>query len=147
MRPLLFNFQTHGPGFCYSRRQITGSPTSPRTPGVPSMTEEQAEALDMVHFTGWRHKLEIHLERGDIQLVNNFAIFHARNDFSDAGKKQRHIMRMWLRDEGQAWQTPEPLKESWFRVYGDSEARSVAHWNMYPSADRERVISRKDSCS
>lgn len=111
------------------------------------MTEEQAEALDMVHFIGMKHKLEISLKPGDIQLINNLAVSHARNDFSNTNEKQRHIMRMWLRHEGQAWHTPEALKESWFRVYGNSEVRSVAHWNMNPSADRERVISRKFTCS
>lgn len=111
------------------------------------MTEAQAEALDMVHFTGLKHKLEIKLQRGDIQLVNNLAMFHARNDFLDTSEKQRHILRMWLRNEGQAWRTPEALKQTWFEIYGESKARSQAHWNMYPSTDRERVISRKFDCS
>lgn len=31
---------------------------------------------------------------------------------------RRHLVRLWLRDEENAWDTPEPLTEVWNRVYG-----------------------------
>ncbi|UPK97195.1 hypothetical protein LCI18_008130 [Fusarium solani-melongenae] len=61
-RPLLHQF-SHGPGFVYSRRPLTGAWFSPHYPGVPAMTEEYAEALDMVHFTAEKHALEVRLQR------------------------------------------------------------------------------------
>ncbi|KAF2104879.1 Clavaminate synthase-like protein [Rhizodiscina lignyota] len=146
-RQLLFNFKDHGPGFCFSRRPITGSPASPRSPGVPPMTEVQAEALDMVHFTAVEHKLTMQLQRGDIQLINNLAVFHARSGFRDTPMQKRHIMRLWLRNEELAWQTPEGLQRTWFEKYGDSERRKIAKWNAYAGATRERILSRSHSCS
>ncbi|OCK79232.1 Clavaminate synthase-like protein [Lepidopterella palustris CBS 459.81] len=146
-RAILFNFSGYGPGFCFSRRPITGSPTSPRSPGVPPMTEVQAEALDMVHFTAVKHQISMRLQRGDIQLINNLAVFHARNGFRDKIGEQRHIIRLWLRNEELAWKTPEGLKRTWFEKYGESERRKIAKWNIEPGASRERVIYRSDSCS
>lgn len=146
-RALLFNFGDKGPGFCFSRRPITGSPTSPRSPGVPRVTETQAEALDMVHFTALKHKVTMRLQRGDIQLVNNLAIQHARNAFKDSHFHKRHIMRLWLRNEDLAWETPNGLQKTWIEKYGDSDRRKIARWNIFPGASRARVLFRSDSCS
>ncbi|KAF2456095.1 hypothetical protein BDY21DRAFT_288209 [Lineolata rhizophorae] len=146
-RALLFNYEGKGPGFCFSRRPITGSPTSPRSPGVPPMTEVQAEALDMVHFTAVDHALTMRLQRGDIQLINNLAVFHARSGFIDSPTHTRHIIRLWLRNEELAWKTPEGLQKTWFEKYGDSERRKIARWNIRPGATRERILFRSDSCS
>lgn len=154
-RALLFNFDKKGPGFCFSRRPITGSPTSPRSPGVPSMTEVQAEAIDMVHFTAVKHQLSMRLQAGDIQLINNLAIQHARAGFRDGYTEngvemKRHVMRLWLRNEELAWSTPEGLARTWREKYGDenvSERRKLAKWNIEPGASRERVLWRSDSCS
>ncbi|KAF1978799.1 Clavaminate synthase-like protein [Bimuria novae-zelandiae CBS 107.79] len=146
-RALLFNFDGKGPGFCFSRRPITGSPTSPRSPGVPPMTEVQAEALDIVHFVGVKHQLTLELQRGDIQLINNLAVFHARNGFRDSISQRRHIIRLWLRNDELAWPTPGGLKRTWFEKYGESERKNIAKWNIEPGASRERVLYRSDSCS
>lgn len=111
------------------------------------MSETQAEALDMVHFLAVKHKLTMRLQRGDIQLINNLAIQHSRNHFTDSDTQQRHIIRLWLRNEELAWKTPEGLKKTWFEKYGDSERRQKARWNIQPGATRERVLFRSDSCS
>jgi hypothetical protein len=146
-RALLYNFEGKGPGFCFSRRPITGSPTSPRSPDVPPLTEVQAEALDMVHFLSQKHCLTMRLRRGDIQLTNNLAIQHAREAFLDSPSQQRHVMRLWLRNEQLAWETPDELKATWFEKYGDSKRRKIATWNIIPGGTRERVLFRSDSCS
>jgi hypothetical protein len=104
------------------------------------MTEVQAEAIDMVHFTALKHCVVMLLQKGDIQLVNNLACQHARNAFVDNPSQRRHIIRLWLRNEELAWPTPEPLKKTWEEKYGDSERRKIATWNVYPDI-------RSDSCS
>lgn len=101
----------------------------------------------MVHFTAAKHCLTMKLQRGDIQLINNLACQHARSAFADKPFQRRHIIRLWLRNEKLAWETPEGLKESWFEGYGDSERRKIAKWNVYPGAPRERVLFRGDTCS
>lgn len=50
-RALVHNFPSHGSGFVYSHRPLAGAWFSPYMPGVPAMTDVQAEALDTVHFT------------------------------------------------------------------------------------------------
>ncbi|KAM0418880.1 hypothetical protein ACHAPT_012145 [Fusarium lateritium] len=123
-RPLLHQF-SHGPGFVYSRRPLTGAWFSPHYPGVPAITEEQAEALDMVHFTAEKHALEVHLQQGDIELVNNFAMFHARRGFVDDPSAHRHLMRLWLRSSDRAWVSPEVVAHSSREIYdADGEFRS-----------------------
>jgi len=100
----------------------------------------------MVHFTAWEHKLTLSLKRGDIQLVNNLACQHARSMFMDKPFQRRHIIRLWLRNEELAWETPDELKQTWFEKYGDSARRKLAVWNIHPGASRERVLFRSDSC-
>jgi len=112
------------------------------------MSEEQAEALDCVHFTAVQHQLTMRLRVGDIQLINNLAVFHARNGFRDREGQRRHIMRLWLRNEELAWKTPEGLRRTWEEKYGErSQRRRVARWNCEPGASRERVLHRVDTCS
>jgi len=111
------------------------------------MTKVQAEALDMVHFTALKNCLTMRLKRGDIQLINNLAIQHARSEFRDSSLQRRHIIRLWLRNEKLAWETPEGLQKTWFEKYGQSERRKNAKWNFLPGATRERMLYRRDSCS
>lgn len=99
-RPLLYNFEKHGPGFCYSRRPLTGAPFSPHRPDVPAMTEEQAEAIDAVHFTDVKHQLAINLRPGDIEIFNNMALFHARKGFVDRQQEPDAEARLVVHDNG-----------------------------------------------
>ena len=113
------------------------------------MTEAQAEALDMIHFTAEKHGLKIDQKCGDILLYNNLAIFHGREAFTSSamGENRRHVLRLWLRNEEMAWQTPPGLTQDWFRVFGDSERQGRAHWTIRPEdTGKERVIGHKMTC-
>ncbi|HYG43819.1 MAG TPA: TauD/TfdA family dioxygenase [Bordetella sp.] len=46
---------------------------------------------------------EFSMQRGQIQFVNNRQALHSRTDFVDSpdGQHRRHLVRLWLRDEGQ----------------------------------------------
>jgi len=101
----------------------------------------------MVHFTAVENAVTLRLQKGDILLVNNLAIQHSRSSFVDKPFQRRHIMRLWLRNEELAWETPEALKKSWDECYGPSERRRIAKWNVYPTISRERVLARTESCS
>lgn len=95
----------------------------------------------MVHFTATENSLSIQLKPGDIQFLNNFAVFHAREAFTDNLEQKRHMLRLWLRNGTHAWETPECLKETWDAIYGDSERRKKAHWRIDPSTiEREHVV-------
>jgi hypothetical protein len=72
----------------YARRYFTGFRALPRSATIPPITEAQAEALDTVHFLGERFNLELDFQQGDIQYVNNLAVFHARDGFKDTLEQQ-----------------------------------------------------------
>lgn len=71
----------------YARRYYVGFGALPRSSELPPITEAQAEALDALHFLGERFSVSTNFEKGDIQYVNNVAIFHARDAFTDEGDK------------------------------------------------------------
>ncbi|KAJ4343094.1 hypothetical protein N0V85_009837, partial [Neurospora sp. IMI 360204] len=105
----------------YARRTFTGYWGLPRSADIPAITEAQAEALDALHFIAEKYAVALDFRRGDVQFVNNLSVFHARAGFRDDpedGEKQRHLVRLWLRDPEYAWETPEALRERWERVYG-----------------------------
>ncbi|KXG49015.1 Taurine catabolism dioxygenase TauD/TfdA [Penicillium griseofulvum] len=103
----------------YARRYFTGFMAQPRSKGIPPITEAQAEALDALHFLAEEHSAALDFQKGDVQYVNNLSIFHARNWFRDEPGKERHLLRLWLRDPENAWETPEKLQERWDIVYDD----------------------------
>lgn len=72
----------------YARRGFTGFLHLPRTPGIPPITEEQAEALDALHFLAEKFSLTLDFQEGDVQYVNNLSIFHARDAFTDTQDQQ-----------------------------------------------------------
>jgi hypothetical protein len=111
------------------------------------MTEIQAEALDMVHFTARKHQLAIKLQRGDIEVFNNFALFHARNGFVDDRSSTRHMIRLWLKSKDFAWETPEPLLKSSWEIYGSSEYRAIGKWDVHRAPPINRKLTRRMSCS
>ncbi|KAJ4295231.1 hypothetical protein N0V90_007242 [Kalmusia sp. IMI 367209] len=125
-RPLLF-YQGKGEGkgeeehmiIQYARRTFTGFQGLPRSASIPPITEAQAEALDALHFLAERFALTLDFQKGDIQFANNLSIFHARDGFTNSEEKQRHLVRLWLRDEELKWDLPEQLKERFDKVYKD----------------------------
>ncbi|RSL64755.1 hypothetical protein CEP54_004520 [Fusarium duplospermum] len=110
----------------YARRRYTGYWSLPRASDIPPITEAQAEALDALHFLAEKHAVSLDFHKGDIQYVNNLSIFHARGGFKDSPQKQRHLVRLWLRDPEFAWKTPEALRRRWDNVYeGIEEEKTV----------------------
>lgn len=72
----------------YARRIFTGFGALPRSKNIPPITEAQAEALDTLHFLGEEFNVELDFQQGDIQYVNNLALFHARDAFTDTPEQQ-----------------------------------------------------------
>ncbi|KAK3390087.1 hypothetical protein B0H63DRAFT_107041 [Podospora didyma] len=151
-RPLLYNFSSHGPGFQFSRRPLTGSHFSPHHPAVPAMTEAQAEALDMVYFLAKEFAVEIVLRKGDIQVFNNFAMLHARSSFADDDTRRRHMLRLWLRNDERKWVPPQDgsaraLEKISWECYGNNEYRQHAIWDIEKSPPELRIKHRRASCA
>ncbi|KAJ4153223.1 hypothetical protein LMH87_009720 [Akanthomyces muscarius] len=128
-RPLLYHQPAEGDAperliIQYARRSFTGYWGLPRSADIPPITEAQAEALDALHFTAEKSAVALEFQAGDIQFVNNLSIFHARGSFKDSAEKQRHLIRLWLRDEERAWKTPQPLQKLWDRVFAGVRAEN-----------------------
>jgi hypothetical protein len=67
-------------------------------PGVPPLTTAQNEALDL-----WAEVCEelcysMDMKPGDLQLLNNHVVYHARTTYEDdpAPGRDRFLMRLWL---------------------------------------------------
>lgn len=141
-RPLLFHTTatTSAPErvlIQYARRSFTGYQSLGRSADIPPITEAQAEALDTLHFLAEKHAVGLDFRAGDMQYVNNLSIFHARDAFVDTVENQRHLLRLWLRDEENAWPTPERLVELWECVYDDVHAEN----QVFPTEPRIRTSS------
>jgi hypothetical protein len=67
------------------------------------------EALDLlVALTrDERFRLDMDLQRGDIQLVNNYTVLHSRTEYEDfpEPERKRHMLRLWLAFD-EAWPLP-----------------------------------------
>ncbi|KAG6855850.1 hypothetical protein H0H87_010002 [Tephrocybe sp. NHM501043] len=116
LRPLLY-YHDSKVIIQYARRLFTGFLALPRSTDIPPITEAQAEALDAIHFLGEKYNLGLNFQKGDIQYINNLAIFHARDGFTDTPEKTRHLLRLWLRNEDLAWKIPPELEHNWKKLY------------------------------
>ncbi|KAJ3120514.1 hypothetical protein HK100_012756 [Physocladia obscura] len=131
-RPLLF----HENGriiAAIARRSVTGYGIWGRHKSLPRATEEQKEALDTLHFLGRKHSLNIPIRRGDIQFLNNYEVFHAREAYTDSAEKQRHLVRLYLRIDRIEWERSEHLKGN---ITKKDEVADLADeiWNFKPHA-------------
>jgi hypothetical protein len=69
-----------------------------RIPGVPRLTAAQDEALDLWAEVCEELAYPMDLEPGDVQLLNNHVVYHARTTYEDdpAPGRDRFLMRLWL---------------------------------------------------
>lgn len=61
--PVLF-YHDNKVSIQYARRLFTGFLGLPRSPGIPNLTEAQAEALDTLHFLGEKYNLALNFQKG-----------------------------------------------------------------------------------
>ena len=73
--------------------------------GFSSAAEESA--LDAVQACAERLCIKLERQPGDLQFVNNFALLHARDKYTDSSSKGRHMLRLGLKDPERAWKVPE----------------------------------------
>jgi TfdA family taurine catabolism dioxygenase TauD len=89
-------------------------------PDAPRITPEQAAAVDAVEEVGRipELQLEMPLQSGDLQLVNNLSVAHARTAYnSDTSGKGRLLLRMHAAFGG----SPE-LPPGYAAIFGNSKA-------------------------
>lgn len=81
----------------YKRKYIE---TAQRFPETPRLTPEQVTALDLLDeiCADPSVHLSFSMEPGDIQIGNNYTIFHSRTKYQDhpEPEKRRHLLRTWI---------------------------------------------------
>jgi hypothetical protein len=71
-----------------------------RHPDVPRLTQSQRDAMDLLEAIA--NDVRVHItmdfQPGDVQLLNNAKILHAREGYTDEGPPgaRRHLLRLWL---------------------------------------------------
>ncbi len=110
----VFNYHARHLTVAYLRRFAV---SAQRFADVPAMSAAQLEAMDLVDeiANDPAFHLEMEFRQGDIQILNNHIILHARTayeDFDDPAEK-RHLMRLWLSTE-EGW----PLPDLHYHRYG-----------------------------
>ncbi len=98
----------------YSRTFVESAPS---VPGVPPLSPQQVEALDLLHEIGEEFCVQGYFEPGDMQFINNHVVYHARGAYEDddAGH-DRLLYRLWLSMPGS-----RPLPEGHAVLWGATE--------------------------
>ena len=84
---------------------------------VSPLNQKQRHALDSFQSTAKDLALTMSLQRGDIQLVNNHVVVHAREQYQDDDslEKRRYLVRLWLSTpDGRT--LPAFMKERWGNI-------------------------------
>ncbi len=91
-------------------------------PEVPRLTQPQEEALALFGELSDSLALDMAFEPGDIQLLNNHLIYHARTRYDDYPEKERKrlLLRLWLAVPGS-----RPLPRGYELLFGNIEAGAV----------------------
>lgn len=103
----------------YSRTYIEAAQSNP---DVPRLRATQDAALDLLADVATELSYEMTLQPGDIQLLNNHVIYHARDPFEDdvAGGRQRLLLRLWM-----AMPNSRALPPSYEVLFGHTDAGAL----------------------
>ena len=72
--------------------------SAPARPGAAPLSDVDSEVLDLYDDIAASPKMQLQMEfaPGDIQLVNNHTLLHARTGYQDDPSRPRHLLRLWL---------------------------------------------------
>ena len=81
-----------------SHYSLTYIEVAQMVPGVPPLTDAQREAIALLASLAEELSFEMRLEPGDMQLLNNHVVYHARTAFEDdeTTGHVRLLYRLWL---------------------------------------------------
>ena len=119
----------------FARRPLVGTPYSPRSSNIPKLSAIQLEALDYVQSVAEKVAISIKLNRGNMIFWNNRVLMHCRQGFTDTPENKRHLVRVWLRDEGAGnGSVPPQLESLWDHAFVQDGWRQ--QWPLEPIKDR-----------
>jgi Taurine catabolism dioxygenase TauD, TfdA family len=112
----------------FAREPLIGLEGVRRKAGLPTLSQAQRDALDVIEDAATQSQITIHAERGDLLFINNHAILHSREAFEDAPGTGRYLLRMWLKHPMLAWKLPRALQDGNSRIYDENELGE--RWNI-----------------
>jgi hypothetical protein len=79
----------------YSREMIEGAQT---LPGVPKLTQRQRLLMEVFDKLAEEGGTEVDMTSGDLMIVNNYSVLHARSNFRDPDDpgQRRLLLRLWI---------------------------------------------------
>jgi hypothetical protein len=130
-RPILGQVEGK-PQINFGRTFVAGHPKYPMSDAAPPLTSSQKEALRILTDTVRKNCFQLDSQVGDMLLINNLSIMHARNAFMDDMEHNnvRHLLRLWLRDGETSWPIAPSLK------YKDKGC-----WNVAPELQTLRTLT------
>jgi hypothetical protein len=74
---------------------------SQAVPDAPRLTAEHVELMDLIDAAAENARLDIDFAPGDVQVLSNRRVMHARTTFEDwpEPERRRHLLRLWLQHE------------------------------------------------
>ncbi|KAL2128498.1 hypothetical protein VTI74DRAFT_9098 [Chaetomium olivicolor] len=103
--------------------------------GTNLLTPAQWHALSVFEKCANESAIELDVQPGDIQLVNNLAVLHARRGWIDLpGRRERHYYRLGLRDPKYAWDRPDGYEDVFddrFDVLPEEQTILVTDFDPY----------------
>lgn len=102
------------------------------------LTEAQVQALEVLAQLAEKHAVSIAAQPGDILFINNLALLHKRDAYTDA-ETRRHLVRLWLRNPELSWEMPEEMKAPWKAAYSPP---GEAGYFLVPQ-DRYQIVPEK----
>lgn len=142
-RPLVA-FESGRPQINYARGFIAlDSKTSSKD---QMASAAKIRALKALRDSAWEHGFQLDTQSGDILLINNLSIMHARSAFSEdaAESVSRHVMRLWLKDETSSWPIAEDFgylnQEEYKTRAEDQTLYTVGEWESMPRSGRLQKV-------
>ncbi|KAJ4172579.1 hypothetical protein NW754_002781 [Fusarium falciforme] len=122
----------------FAKAYVAGDPKYPMNKGSPSLSPSQEAALKVLSDTARKHSLQLDAKAGDLVLVNNLSIMHARDAFVDdvVSGEIRHVLRLWLQDQD-SWPVASSLgyiepKKAWHVPDKHQSLRTLSEWVQLP---------------
>lgn len=115
----------------FGRAALIGNSSHPRDSQLPQLTALQREALNYVEKISRATEFEFSTQPGDIHFINNLALLHRRESFTNGkeSSQNRHLVRMRLRDSELGWDIPPQLQPEWDSAF---EPGFPGTWHLEP---------------
>ncbi|KAI0017830.1 Clavaminate synthase-like protein [Xylariomycetidae sp. FL0641] len=120
--------------------RIGPHPSAPKR-RIPSLTSAQQEALGLLQQAADRNRMRLPVQAGDMVFLNNWAFLHSREAYQDHKTSERHIVRLWLRNEKHAWDIPDSMRAPWDDAFGPRSHKIVNR--QYPVVPMPKYMQPK----